>query len=279
MLVEELSQYSPEFKALNMVTLSRWETLTSNPSLLKKKMLLHFLAEKRCFENPLCYEIIKERYENLYEPLSKVFNKNYQYLIGNLPEYRTGKHTFYALKDFKRSKEHIEHIIDFEVATNARGYYDVTADKMETWCKYPASFCIICERKKQHMGHFVMLKIKNSVVEEIAHNKRSKFSLNKEDFCAEHENGTYYIHALYGKNSKIAAELNVEAYLHLLKNMYTTDNVMIFNIRTDGVLLTKDYGIEVIASGEDETYNVKWYGMLSPVEDILFSDTVLKLIF
>ncbi|BAF71361.1 hypothetical protein SUN_0401 [Sulfurovum sp. NBC37-1] len=88
-----------------------------------------------------------------------------------------------------------------------------------------------------------------------------------------------YVHALYGRSPKIAAELNVKAYLYLFVHMDTTDNVMIFSSRTDGVLLTKDYGIKVIASGEDEEYGFEWHGMLSPVEDILFSDTVLKLTF
>ena len=62
-------------------------------------------------------------------------------------------------------------------------------------------------------------------------------------------------------------------------NCHLNDIIMIFSTRTDGVLLTKDYGIEVVANGEDEVHDFKWYGMLSPVEEILFSDTVLKLIF
>jgi hypothetical protein len=55
--------------------------------------------------------------------------------------------------------------------------------------------------------------------------------------------------------------------------------VLIFSSRKDGVLLTRDYGIELIDSGIDETFGFKWHGLMSPVEDILFSDTVVKLIF
>ena len=276
--MEELSHFSPNFKALNTVTLSRWETGTTTPSLNKKRILLDFFTLSGSLKSGQCYDMIKERYENLYEPLSKVFTKNYQYLIGNLPEHRTGKHTLYSLKDFKQNKEHIEHIIDIEIATNSTGYYSLTSEIMKEWCQYSSSFCIICERKKQHLGHFIMLKIKNSVAKEIVHYKRSEFSLTKDDFCNVNENGTYYVHALYGRNPKIAAELNVKAYLHLFEHMDTVDNVMIFSSRTDGLLLTKDYGIKVIASGKDEQYGFEWHGMLSPVEDILFSDTVLKLV-
>jgi len=279
-LVNALSQYSEAFGALNTVTLSRWETGTTSPSLSKKKLLLHFFANSPCLiEDAACYDIIYETYERLYAPLSTVFTRKYQYLIGNLPEFPAGKHTLEDLKSFIEKEEHIEHIVDIETATNSTNYYKVNPAVLRPWCEHPSSFCIVAERKKQHLGHFVMLKLKNHVAEEIAHHKRSEFDLNSNDFCDINENGTYYVHALYGRSPKIAAELNVKAYLHLFENLKYTDNVMIFSTRTDGVLLTKDYGIRVVDSGENDEYGFKWYGMLSPVEDILFSDTVLKLVF
>jgi transcriptional regulator with XRE-family HTH domain len=278
-LVEKLSQYANELKALNTVTLSRWETGTTTPSLHKKRLLLHFLAKNGCFSDGECHNIAREQYENLLGPLSTVFTQNYQYLIGNLPEHRVGEYSLYDLKAFTEKEEHIEHIIDIEVATNSTGYYTLTLEKLLEWCEHPSSFSVIIERKKQHLGHFIMLKIKNSVAQEIAHYRRSEFSLTREDFCNVDEHGTYYVHALYGRSPKIAALLNVEAYLHLFEHMDTVDNVMIFSSRSDGVLLTRDYGIKEVAHGEDEQYEFEWHGMLSPAEDILFSDTIIKLIF
>jgi len=279
-LVEALSHYSEKFKNLNTVTISRWETGTTTPSLHKKKLLLHFFASSHCLiTDGACHDILYEAYERLYEPLSTVFTHNYQSLIGNLPEQRMGQHNLENLKVFSQKDEYIEHIIDIEKATNATNYYPIKPTLLTQWCNYPSTFCIIAERKKQHLGHFVMLKLKNHVAEEIAHHKRSEFDLNKNDFCDINENGTYYVHALYGRSPRIAAELNVKAYLHLFENLKYTDNVMIFSTRTDGVLLTKDYGIQEVAYGVDEEYEFEWHGMLSPVEDILFSDTVLKLVF
>jgi len=278
-LVDELSYFSNDFKALNTVTLSRWETGATSTSLHKKKELLNFLTAKGCLYEGVCHDIVKDQYENLYTPLSSVFTRNYQFLIGNLPEPREAEHTIHSLDDFTQKHAHIKHIIDIETATNATNYYTLTPENMEKWCEHPSSFCIIAERQKQHLGHFIMFKLKNRVAREIAHYKRSEFSLTEDDFCDVDENGTYYVHALYGRNPDIAAILNVKAYLHLFEHMQNTDNMMIFSTRTDGVLLTKDYGIEVVAKGEDEEYGFTWHGMLSPVEDILFSDTVLKLIF
>ena len=279
-LVKKLSTYSDEFKNLNAVTVSRWETGTTIPGSFKKKLLLHFFTDSKCFTSDgACNDIVYEAYERLYEPLSTVFTRKYQYLIGNLPEHRTGQHTVENLKSFSKKKEHIEHIIDIEVATNTSSYYRVTPSLLAKWCKHPSTFCIIAERKKQHLGHFIMFKLKNHVAKEIAHHKRSEFNLNKNHFCDLNKNGTYFIHALYGRSPKIAAELNVKAYMHLFENLKYIDNVMIFSTRTDGMLLTKDYGIEVIDSGEDDEHKFTWHGMLSPVEDILFSDTILKLVF
>jgi hypothetical protein len=240
---------------------------------------LNFLLSKGCFESGECHDIARKQYENLLEPLSHVFTRNYQYLIGNLPERRVGEHSLHDLKDFTKKEEHIEHIIDIERATNSTGYYILTPQKLIEWCEHPSSFAVITERKKQHLGHFIMLKIKNSVAEEIAHYRRSEFSLTREDFCNINEPGTYFVHALYGRSPKIAALLNVGAYLHLFEHMKTIDNLMIFSTRTDGVLLTKDYGIKEVAHGVDEEYEFEWHGMLSPVEEILFSDTIIKLIF
>jgi len=192
-LVTELSQFTNEFQSLNTVTLSRWETGTTIPSLNKKKILLSFLVLKGCFKNDDCLKIAREQYENLIEPLKNLFTYNYQYLIGNLPERLISKCVPHDLKKFLYKDDHIEHIIDIEIATNSTGYYTLPANIFKEWCTHPSSLCLVCERKKQHLGHFIMLKLKNHVAEEIAQHTRSEFDLNKNDFCDIGENGTYYM--------------------------------------------------------------------------------------
>jgi len=279
-LAEKLAAYSSDFQNLNTVTISRWETGTTTPSIHKKKLLLHFFATSRCLTLPgVCKELVHKAYEALYEPLSGVFTRNYQYLIGNFPEFVIDHSNIHTLTAFRNKREHYEHIVDIEIATNVPNYYTLTSQTLEHLSSFPSSFTIICERKKQHLGHFVMFKIKNSVAEEIVTHKRGEHTVTMEDLCRTDEPGTYYVHALYGKNPKIAAILNVYAYIHLFEHMKTIDKVLIFSSRKDGMLLTKDYGIELIAKGYDETLGYTWHGLMSPVEDILFSDTVVKLVF
>jgi len=279
-LAERLAAYSDDFQNLNTVTISRWETGTTTPSIHKKKQLLHFFAASRCLIMPgTCKELVRKAYESLYEPLSGVFTRNYQYLIGNFPEFAIDHSNIHALSILGNKREHYEHIVDIEIVTNVPNYYTLSPQKLEHLCMFPSSFAIICERKRQHLGHFVMFKIKNSVAERIVTYTRGEHTITVEDLCHTDEAGTYYVHALYGKNPKIAAMLNVHAYLHLFEQMDVTDNVLIFSSRKDGVLLTKDYGIELIAKGYDETLGFEWHGLMSPVEDILFSDTVVKLVF
>jgi len=279
-MVDLISAYSTQFSALNTVTLSRWETGTTNPTHTKKKTLLHFLASTKCFSySPACHTLMMETYEELYEPLSTVFTRNYQYLIGNFPEFKVDFSSLQMLNDFEHKEEHLEHIVDIETVTNVEGYYSVEQNRLKALCEHPSSFAVICERKRQHLGHFIMFKIKNSVAENIVYHRRNEYTLTLDDLCDVKEHGTYYVHALYGKNPRIAALLNVKAYLYLFENIQYVDNVAIFSSRKDGVLLTKDYGIELVAKGKDETFGYVWHGLLSPVEDILFSDTVVKLIF
>jgi len=278
-LVEVLSGYSNYFTALNTVTLSRWETGTTSPSIKKKRVLLQFLATQGCFRGGECYQILRSRYEALSDVLGDVFTKNYQYLIGNLPRWNMDACTIEALQDVPHKKDYIEHIIDIESATNVAHYYEIIPETLIKWVEHTSSFCIAYECKRQYLGHFMMFKIKNYVAEEIVHHRRSEFSLRERDFCLHEESGTCYVHALYGRSPQIAALLNVQTYLYLLEHMEYIDNIMIFSTSADGLLLTKDYGIEVVDRGKNETYGFNWCGMLSPLEDILFSDTVLKLVF
>ena len=279
-LVDQLSSYSEDFKNLNTVTISRWETGTTSPGLGKKKQLLRFFADRgSLYDDSKCHKVVENAYNNLYAPLSDVFTRNYQYLIGNFPEFELDHSHVHSLRSFFDKRAHFEHIIDIETVTNVPNYYTLTPMQLGSLCDQPSSYAIICERKKQHLGHFVMFKIKNEVAQKVVRHQKSEYSITTSDLCGVNENGTYYVHALYGKNPKIAALLNVHAYLHLFKHMKTVDNVMIFSSRKDGVLLTKDYGIALIDKGRDETYGFDWHGLMSPVEDILFSDTVVKLIF
>jgi transcriptional regulator with XRE-family HTH domain len=278
-LVEVLSEYANYFTALNTVTLSRWETGTTSPSIKKKRALLQFFTAQGCFREGECYQILRSRYEALSDVLGDVFTKNYQYLIGNLPRWNMDECTIQALRDMPHKKDYIEHIIDIEKATNPAHYYEITPKTFNKWVEHTSSFCIAHECKSQYLGHFMMFKIKNYVAEEIAHHRRSEFSLQERDFCTDDESGTCYVHALYGRSPEIAALLNAQAYLYLLEHMEYIDNVMIFSTRSDGLLLSKDYGIKVVGSGKDDTCGFDWCGMLSPLEDILFSDTVLKLVF
>jgi len=279
-LAQQLSAYCYDFKNLNSVTISRWETGTTTPGCNKKQQLLHFLVSTQCFHRiSECYEIAKSAYESLFAPLSKLFNRNYQYLIGNFPEFKIDHSNIHPLTEFPNKSEHYEHIIDIETATNVEGYYSVTKERLRTLCEHPSSFSIICERKKQHLGHFVMFKVKNDVAEEIVHHKRKEYTVTPADLCRPDEKGTYYIHALYGKNPSIAAWLNVYAYLHLFEHIEHIDNVMIFSSRKDGPQLTKDYGIELIKKGYNDFFGFEWHGFMSPVEKILFSDMVVKRIF
>jgi len=280
-LVEALSQYSNDFKSLNTVTLSRWETGNTSPSVDKKRSLLAYLVSVGCLEQDSCYTLVRKRYETLLEPLTNMFSRRYQFLIGNFPDFDFDSHfSLHTLDGFGHSTdEYIDHIIDIERATNAPEYYNVSGETMKSWCRSSGTLALVCERKKQHLGHYIMLKIKSDIAEAIAHNRRSELSITTKDLCNENEQGSYYIHALYGRNPKIAALLNVHAYLHLLDNFNTIDNILIFSTRKDGVELTRDYGIKTVAKGENERYGFKWHGMLSPVEEILFSDTVTRRAF
>jgi len=279
-LAEQLSYCCEAFHSVNTVTISRWETGTTAPSIAKKQAILRFLANRGCLrEGEGCPELFYESFRKLYEILGQLFKSRYQYIVGNYPDFGREAYEIRSLIDHPESRRHMEHLLDIERVTNTPGYYTLTLSRLQEWCAHPGSLGIICERQGQNLGHFLMVKVANQVAEDIAHHRRSEFAITPEDLRGPDERGSYYIHALYGGNPQIAAIVNVEAYLHMLRHYETIDNIVIFSSRPDGAEVTKDYGIRRVAEGVHPKFGFKWYGMLSPVEEILFSDNMVKMIF
>jgi len=278
--IYEITQFNEEFSALNTVTLSRWENGTTETSLYRKRLILKYFHSKGLLTLEPCRSLIRDRYSALYTPLSKIFEHNYASIIHNLPTLRITqdeyeKHTLSTCKDGSR----LQHIIDIEVASHAPMYYQNSIQQLQRLASHPESYTLIIEKNRQHLGHFIMYKVPSVVSKKILNYELKERDLSYSDLCSPKTSGDYYIHALYGVNPTMASILNVETYLHLFDNIDTINNIIIFSSRKDGVRLAKAYGIEVMKSGEDLHYGINWSGMCSPVEDILFSDTVLKLVF
>ena len=278
--INTLSQFHEEFNALNPVTLSRWENGTTETSLYRKRLILKYFLSKGLFDSEQHRKLIRDRYTALYSPLSKVFEHNYETLIHNLPQLRIALDEYdkFSLTQCNKSFR-LQHIIDIEVASHAPMYYQNSVDQLQKLVSHPASYSLVIEKNHQHLGHFIMYKMPQEVSQKLINYELKEKELSYNDLCQPHESGDYYIHALYGVNPMMAAMLNVETYLYLFDNIKTINNIVIFSSRKDGVRLAKSYGIKVVQSGEDLQYDINWSGMSSPVEDILFSDTVLKLVF
>ncbi|HHO65948.1 MAG TPA: XRE family transcriptional regulator [Epsilonproteobacteria bacterium] len=279
-LVNALIEYSDKFNGLNIVTLSRWETETTKPGLKKRQTLLKFLFSKGCFANTTCRNMIKERYGYLQEDLEKTFDRQFKHLIGNFPESDSFEYTIHTLKDHPEKALYFELIVEIEQASHPTDcLYNATPQILEKWCEHPASFAIVCESRRQHAGHYILLKLKSSVADDIVHHQRSLFSITMDDFCDVEEKGTYLALTLFSRSGKVAALLNIEHYIHLIEQMNHIEKIVIFSRREDAVPMTKDYGIHLVASGTDEKEGYQWYGLSAPLEDILFADTVVEAIY
>ena len=73
--------------------------------------------------------------------------------------------------------------------------------------------------------------------------------------------------------------LTLRSTLHFFEHLESIDDIIVFSCRKDALRLAKVYGLEVQDKGFDADCDVSWYGMSASAEDILFSDTVLKLVF
>jgi transcriptional regulator with XRE-family HTH domain len=278
-LADELSYWSEDFASVNPVTISRWETGTTSPGISKKRELLKFLARNGCLRADACLDFFLERYRLLYDSLGRIFTSRYQYIVGNYPDFGQEEYRVTPILEHEEWKRHLEHLIDIERITNVEGYYTPTAETVRRWCAHPGTLGILCERKGRNLGHFLMIKVDDRVARQIVRHEREEFDIDPDDLRGPDEPGSYYIHALYGSNPRVAALVNVEAYLHMLRHFETIENIAIFSSRPDGAEITRDYGIQLVARGKDPRYGFLWHGMLSPVEEILFADGIVKLLF
>jgi len=278
-LVEELSGFSPDLKKLNTVTLSRWETGTTSPGDSKKKTLLKFIVNRDHTKNTCVHTMLQERFRLLAEATSSGLPGANEHLVGKHPLFDNAHDCIDLLSVSTEKEIFLEQILDIEKATHTSGYCRLSIQQIEQYLQFPSTFAVVCKHKKHYLGHFIMLKIKPETAAAIAHNQRSKYDIRADELCSTEETGSYIILAVYASNVHYAMLMKTEAYLFLLDNVATVKDLVIFSTRTDGKIMSRNYGIKQLAEGIDAQYGFKWFGMLSPVEDILFSDTVLKLIF
>jgi transcriptional regulator with XRE-family HTH domain len=277
--VNELMQFSDIFSKLNTVTLSRWETSTTNPSIEKKQHVLKYMYLNNFLEDETLNALVKERYIYMKDYLEEELTKQYKHIIGNFPEFHHDKELVYKLRDCQNQQNHLKQVIQIESSMCKNLDYELKEDKLLKWSRYASTFAIISKDDEQHAGHFIALKIKNDVAEDIAFHRKIWFDLQENDFCNANENGTYFLVIFYARSPRIAAIMNVVFYRYLVENSKTVDKVLIYTTREDTILATKNYGIKMVKSGHDSVYGYKWYGMLSPLEDILFSSTVVGAVY
>jgi len=277
-LSAELFFFSDAFEAVNAVTLSRWETGVTVPAKQRKVLLLKFILSKGCAKEEKCLDLFIELYKNIQKPLEDTLSLQLKHMIGNFPESREGEYTLHQLRDTKDTTNHLDILIQIEKSMSTAGTYKVSESQIDKWCSYLASFACLCEQNGQYAGHHILLKLKTAVADEIIHHKREVTTLDENDFCSQKEKGTYLFFAFYGRSPKVTALLSVEHYLFLLENTPYIDNIAIYSTREDIETLLQGYGVAHVATGKDEKHNVTWHGFSAPVEEVLFSSSVLQAI-
>lgn len=277
-LVEQLSQFSNDFIDLNTVTLSRWERGVASPSFQRKKTLFHYLYQQGFLDDKECMHYFEESFQDLKQPLALQLDHKYDGLIGNLPSFKVSAEKYLCIPMKRYTDEKLRYTLDIEKANHSRDDYILKHSRLKEWCNFESSFCLGCELDGEHIGHTVMLKVSTETATAVIHHQKSIFSLTKDDLLSSDEKGTYIIHSLYGINAEIMAMLTIRTLLFILENRNKIENIATFITRKDNLKLMHLFGHRVIKKGSDSDGNYIWYTTLTPPEEILFSDMVIKMI-
>jgi len=277
--VERLSLFSPLFFGLNTVTLSRWETGTTFPGLKKRQALLRYICSHRYLEHKQCMKYIYQAYEKLQTPFNEILDHKFPNIIGHFAPFKIDpdRYNFTHVSDY--SYEKLCYLIDLERSNHPDNYYDLDIDMLQRWCEYESTLCLGCEIDGEHVGHFLLLKISSETAESIITNRKSVFSLKREDFIPSKEVGIYLVHTFFAVNSEVMAMLCVKALLFLLEERDVIENIVSFLTRNEGVELMRMFGHRIVEEGYDASGNFQWHGTKSTIEEILFSDIVVQNLF
>jgi len=277
--VLQLSLFSKHFKDLNPVTLSRWETGVTSPSLEKKKTLLQYILKHGDLDDDVCYNHIVDMLKSLVIPLREKLNRQCEEIVGTLPVFKVDydQYNFISLEYYSDLK--LSYIVDIELANHPDHYYKLELSRLREWSAHKSSLCLGCELDGEHVGHIMLLKVSLDLAQKVIQNEQSVFSITSDDLLSLEEDGTYLVHTIFGINTEIVAMLSVKAMLFLLEQRKKITNIAALIMRKDDKTLSMFYGSRVVAQGFDKTYGYKWYGTLTPFSEILFSNTVVKMIF
>ena len=277
-MVEALLDFDGGFGGLNEVTYSRWETGVTVPTASKKGLLLRFLDAQGYLNDPE----ISMRIETCYETLSRKWHtpltRGPSALQGKMPV-ADATCSIEALVKHPDRLRIARHICVIEEAAHSEGYCTLGVQQLLAWAADAEAFAVIALLNGQHMGHYVMLRIPESMAADIACYRRSKYDIREADICDPAECGSQVIMAIYAANPAVAAQLKAKAYCHLFAQRSVTDSLVILSTRRPGCELTAAYGIAEVAHGTDPDSGVLWWGMRSPAADILYADNIVKAVF
>ncbi len=276
--VELLSHFSKLFEGLNNVTLSRWENGVTAPAVRKKQAYLEFLWHQGCLQLFPCLASIREIYKRR-SALPAEPQQHFESIIGNQPVFKVDP-SKYLFRDLDTTDlMECELIVDLESAQYPDHYYDADAARLARWCSHPGSIAIVVTIDGHHVGHAVLFRLDPETAEAVATGQRSEFSLHAEEFLSPENTGDYFIHAFYAINMEVARMLNVEVVFRLFETGEKTKRIVTFANQPGVKEVLELFGHTIVVEGNDKEHVGHWYGAVTPVEKILFSEIILRAIF
>lgn len=275
-LVLALMNFSESFARLNTVTVSRWETGRTTPGVGKKREILRFLMKEGFLDEPWVREEMERLFRRHRGRILEAAGKGFHHIVGNFPELEEGCSEQWELDSTERSDRHLEQIVEIERAMGERGYSRLELVRLKEWLEASDHLALVCGRKGQHTGHCLIFRLSREAAGEILHNRRSWYDLSAKDFRKRGEPGTMFFAALYARSPQVLARLLERHYRFLLERHYLVDGVVVHTTREDEILsLTSEYGLEVADSGKLPS-GLPWYGLYATLEDLLFSEEIVR---
>ncbi|NOQ32549.1 MAG: hypothetical protein GQ570_15725 [Helicobacteraceae bacterium] len=278
-LTNELYNSHDEFKALDMVTVSRWERGVTHPSTLRKKLILKLFQKYShstfaCFDHLSVLEIERKICEL---GINNLFKKTKHHIVKfPVDIVEADQVKILNIKESEHYDNYIN-IISKLIYKLTDSTVHINPNNFKEWALCSSSLFLISVYQDQFFGFSFSIRLKKDIFEKIMNFEMSEKDIHKEHLASVDEKGCIYFLGFFAVSELSSSLLMLRNYANFIANERYILSYGRVTKTKEGIKLVTTIGLKKYKSfTENKNTQVSYRGVNS---DVLLNETLLKIIF
>lgn len=272
-----LISFDNEFEGLNTVTVCRWETNFSLPSLKNICKVIAYFGDSPSKILPLIdYNKTSRKGHSLVTSITnKVIPSTKGIQIGNYPT--SARYEIVDLnKDFDTNL--VNSLLDFDHSIFDTEF-PVTKEILLHWSSSSSTINLVCRIFHTYLGHLIALRLKPDTFEEIIDGNMEESEICSSHLVSENEDHCLYVYSIYGANKVIATFFILEMVKAIFRSNGFCRKLGGLCATVDGVRLARNLNMTPKTIGPNDKnssirikgQNVEWVTFSGEVSSLFLS--------